>query len=155
MSQLERDIASYPSVFYKEGSVPRSVVAKTIASLPVRIPDELNRVWVNFGGIEMFESEQILSPNPTSPDFILDVNSIAPHSETEVIFAVGVFQAAIQADGTIRMIGEETDAGSAVLFASLDAWYAAVRSYFQTDYGLPPAPPGTPSANGLSHADEL
>lgn len=140
---LIADVARRPDLFIWNGAIPHDRLAAWLRERGWRVPPELERLWEETGGGEMFESEQILGPfgSALHGDDVEGVNRLAWErglAPDYLVFHVGVDCSAVQ-QSNLRIVAlKRSDFSVAATYPSLDSWYVDhVRREFAARYGLP------------------
>lgn len=141
---LAADARIRPDLFIWNGSVDQPGMQLLLArdERLARCPSELQQLWRETGGGDIFESEAILGPlsKPALGEDILRVNEAMVSKgmpQRFVVFHIGMITTAVD-----TVLGDyvQLDAGFYVIrrFGSLEQWYVeTVREEYHERYGLP------------------
>ena len=141
IDRLLRDIEVAPDLFHWSGPVPRGKVLDAVRDGKYVVPDALLSLWEDYGVLDMFETETILSPTDHGYDGLAEMNAGLRDRgmpSQYLVFHTGLFLSAIrQSDGAVLQVDEVTFAESDT-YASLQEWYErGIRNVYQATYGLP------------------
>ena len=138
IAQLARDADSAPHLFRWTRSSEEDSVREWVNSQRQSVPPDLLDLWIETGGGELFETEDLLCPASTDLYDLVAVNEGRwkqglPHDR--LVFHVGIFLTAIDPGGRLLQLDadSETEIGA---FSSMDAWYLDLRATYGEKYGL-------------------
>ena len=145
INQILEDAFTHPQIFLWCGALDREKLDRWKAPNQVEIPLDLIRLWSVTGGGEMFETEALLSPFATDPEYdITAKNNLYWESGIDkelLVFHCGTWISAVRNASPHFTSFKEHDSGNQLYFQTVDAWYReTLRQEYQKRYGLSELP---------------
>lgn len=135
-SIIDRDIRTFPDLFLLSGPIDSQLIPSVLCG--AEVPDDLRRFWVKYGGVEAFESEDILAPSsdPEGVEASTAYHSALIPGSMSFVFHVGYCVSVVLSDGGYVAIA--SDSGRRLgRFSKLDEWYVEIlRDEFRSRYGV-------------------
>ena len=141
IDEILHDGMQLPRVFLWRGPLNPKLVDEWISPNRVHIPRDLKELWIATGGGDIFETETILCPLTTDPEYdIMEVNQLYWKSGVDknlLIFHIGTWVSAVRNDAPKFVSWSTEDTKNMMQFDSLSAWYCqTLRKEYGQRYGL-------------------
>jgi len=73
---IKQTLKSNPYLLFPYGRIEKKVLNTELKKYNFKFPKELIQFWIEFGGGDLFENETILSPIPSSNEYVYDIKMI-------------------------------------------------------------------------------
>ena len=141
IDQILKDAIEQPRLFLWCGALDETKINEWIPPNRVQVPLDLRKLWSVTGGGEMFETETLLSPFASDPDYDINMRNEfywkSGVDKTLLVFHIGTWISAIR-DNTPHFISfKENEMENKMQFESIDAWYCqTLRKEYANRYDL-------------------
>ena len=141
IEQLLNDAREHPRLFLWRGALNPEEIDKWSSPNHVQIPVGLKQLWAATGGGEIFESETILSPLTSDPEYDIEAtNEFYWRSGVDrslLVFHVGAWLSAVRNEPPNYVALDTVKFATRAEFRDIDAWYVdGVRKEYAQRYGL-------------------
>ena len=138
MLQVLEDAKRKPLLFVWNGPQDRSAVHNRLVAGGWKVPDDLLAFWMETGGGDVFETEEILCPTREEFDSMMETLQARGLSTRWLVFHVGLGVSAVRQPSGDIVVLDSTSLTPLETYATFDAWYCGyVRREYGARYGLP------------------
>ena len=142
MIDIQKDAARRPELFLWRGPLAPASVDAWIRDKNLRVPPDLRQFWIETGGGDLFESEELLGPFAArvwerTVDSVTDAHRVSGMPPGYLVFHAGLGISVVrQSDGRYLDLDEGTYRTTSE-FSSFGEWYRdSLRTLFAAKYGL-------------------
>jgi hypothetical protein len=142
IGRLRQDIAEAPHAFDLGGPVEPAAIDQATAALDHPATESLRELWSVFGGGDMFETEELLSPTTGGLYSLVEQNDELRRAGLPaelLVFHRGLHMTAAGPSGSLVALEPETF-DEIRRYDSLAEWYDDLRREYAATYGLSEAP---------------